>query len=104
MNNQEPEETHQMENLTIEPLVEIMKYSKVEKGDVLILRCERGKEYEEIKNMHSALKLLIQEKDLRILAMTPDQDMENLYLHIEAAKNFRETEMEQSTEVEKLDK
>jgi len=33
----------------LEPLVEIIKYSQVKNGDVLILRCERGQESEEIK-------------------------------------------------------
>jgi hypothetical protein len=73
-----------------EPLVEVLKYSQVKHGDVLILRCERGQENEEIKKMNSALKTLLIEKDLRILAVTPDLDMNSISISIEAAKNFKE--------------
>jgi len=73
-----------------EPLVEMLKYSQINKGDVLILRCEKGQENEEIKKMNQALKALLIEKDLRILAVTPDLDMNSIFLSIEAAKNFKE--------------
>jgi len=40
--------------------------------------------------MNSTLKSLLIEKDLRILAVTPDLDMNSIFLSIEAAKNFKE--------------
>ena len=79
----------------LEPLVEILKYSQVNEGDVLILRCEPGKENEEISKMHSKLKSLLIEKNLRILAVNPDQKMESLFLTIESVKNFQESMMEE---------
>jgi hypothetical protein len=74
----------------LEPVVEVMKYSKVNNGDVIILRCEAGKENEEISKMHSKLKSLIVEKNLRILAINPEFSMDRIFLALEAAKNFEE--------------
>lgn len=82
-------------NYDSEPLVEILKFSEVKNGDVLILRCERGKENEEISKMHSVLKSLIIEKDLRILAVNPNQDLGSIFLGIQAAQNFQESFIEQ---------
>jgi len=82
----------------LEPLVEIMKYSQVNDGDVLILRCENGKENEEILKMHTKLRSLIHEKNLRILALTPDFDTERLYNTIHFAKNFNESDHKNSEE------
>jgi hypothetical protein len=81
-------------NYDFEPLVEVLKFSEVKKGDVLLLRCEAGKENEEILKMHSALKSLILEKDLRILAVNPNQNMDSIFMSIKAAKNFKEDSME----------
>lgn len=88
-------------NSDFEPLVEVLKYSEVKNGDVIILRCEKGSEREEILKMHSTLRVLIEEKDLRILAVNPDQKMDDLYLHIQAAKNFKEEYMEEGEKGEK---
>jgi hypothetical protein len=82
-------------NYDFEPLVEILKFSEVKNGDVLILRCEPGKENEEISKMHSVLKSLIIEKDLRILAVNPNQDLDSIFLGIQAAQNFQESFIEQ---------
>jgi hypothetical protein len=81
----------------LEPLVEILKYSQVNKGDIVILRCEAGKENEEILKMHSKLKSLLIEKDLRILAVNPDQKMESLFLAIESVKSFQESMFEEQS-------
>jgi hypothetical protein len=82
-------------NYDFEPLVEVLKFSEVKKGDVLLLRCEAGKENEEILKMHSALKSLILEKDLRILAVNPNQNLDNIFTGIKAAKNFQENPIEE---------
>jgi hypothetical protein len=82
-------------NYEFEPLVEVLKYSKLKKKDVIILRCEHGKENEEILKMHSKLKTLLIEKDLRILAVTPDFDMNSLHIAIDSAKNFQDEDVEQ---------
>jgi hypothetical protein len=79
-------------NYTFEPLVEVLKYSEVKNGDVILLRCEAGTENEEIRKMHSSLRSLILEKDLRILAVNPNLEMNGLSLAIESAKNFKEQE------------
>jgi hypothetical protein len=82
-------------NYDFEPLVEVLKFSEVKKGDVLILRCEAGKENEEILKMHSALKSLILEKDLRILAVNPSQSMDSIFMGIKAAQGFSENYFEE---------
>ena len=56
----------------LEPMVEVMPYSKIKEKDVIILRCEKGEENQAISKINSALRVLINEKDLRILAVTPD--------------------------------
>jgi hypothetical protein len=86
------EEVH---NYEFEPLVEVLKYSQLKNKDVVILRCEEGKENEEIIKMHSKLKTLLIEKDLRILAVNPDFDMSSLRIAIESAKNFQEEYFEE---------
>ena len=72
----------------LEPMVEVMPYSKIQEKDVIILRCEKGEENQAISKMNSALRVLIDEKDLRILAVTPDFDTEKLFFAIEMAKNW----------------
>jgi hypothetical protein len=79
-------------NNEFEPMVEVLKYSKINNGDILILRCEAGKENEEISKMHSKLKALIIEKDLRILAINPEFSMQEIYLAIDSVRNFKESE------------
>jgi hypothetical protein len=86
------EEVH---NYEFEPLVEVLKYSQLKNKDVVILRCEEGKENEEIIKMHSKLKTLLIEKDLRILAVNPNFDMSSLHIAIESAKNFQEEYFEE---------
>jgi hypothetical protein len=74
----------------LEPVVEILKYSKIKKGDILVLRCEKGRENEEITKMHGKLKMLLVEKDLRILAVAPDDKIEELSVIIESIKNHKD--------------
>ena len=73
---------------SLAPMVEIVPYSKINEKDVIVLRCERGEENKAISKIHSALRVLIDEKDLRILAVTPDFDTDKLFFAIEAAKNW----------------
>ena len=78
-------------NYDFEPLVEVLKYSEVKKGDVLILRCKQGEENNEISKMHAVLKYLIFEKDLRVLAVNPEQSFDSIYMGIKAAQGFQES-------------
>jgi hypothetical protein len=73
---------------SLEPMIEVMPYSKIQEKDVIILRCEKGEENQAISKINSALRVLIDQKDLRILAVTPDFDTDKLFLAIEAAKNW----------------
>jgi hypothetical protein len=72
----------------LSPLVEIVPYSKINEKDVIVLRCEKGEENKAISKINSALRVLIDEKDLRILALTPDFDTDKLFLAIETAKSW----------------
>jgi len=72
----------------LSPLVEVVPYSKINEKDVIVLRCEKGEENKAISKINSALRVLIDEKDLRILALTPDFDTDKLFLAIEAAKSW----------------
>ena len=72
----------------LEPMVEVMSYSKIKEKDVIILRCEKGEENQAISKINSALRVLINEKDLRILAVTPDFDTEKLFFAIEMTKTW----------------
>ena len=72
----------------LEPMVEVMSYSKIKEKDVIILRCEKGEENQAISKINSALRVLINEKDLRILAVTPDFDTVKLFFSIEMTKNW----------------
>jgi hypothetical protein len=72
----------------LEPLIEVLPYSKIKERDVIILRCNKGEENEEIAKMNTTLKTLIQEKDLRILAVTPDFNLEDLSLAIQVVSNW----------------
>ena len=73
---------------SLEPMIEVMPYSRIQEKDVIILRCEKGEENQAISKINSALRVLIDQKDLRILAVTPDFDTDRLFLAIEAAKNW----------------
>lgn len=73
---------------SLEPMIEVMPYSSIQEKDVIILRCEKGEENQAISKINSALRVLIDQKDLRILAVTPDFDTDKLFLAIEAAKNW----------------
>jgi hypothetical protein len=73
---------------SLEPMIEVMPYSKIQEKDVIILRCEKGEENQAISKINSALRVLIDQKDLRILAVTPDFDTDKLFLAIETAKNW----------------
>lgn len=73
---------------SLEPMIEVMPYSRIQEKDVIILRCEKGEENQAISKINSALRVLIDQKDLRILAVTPDFDTDKLFLAIEAAKNW----------------
>ena len=75
---------------SLEPMIEVMPYSRIQEKDVIILRCEKGEENQAISKIHSALRVLIDQKDLRILAVTPDFDTDRLFLAIESAKNWEE--------------
>ena len=70
------------------PLVEIIPYSKLNDRDIIILRCNKGQENEALKEINSELIYLIKEKDLRILAVTPDFPAENLSVAIKTASEF----------------
>jgi hypothetical protein len=81
-------ETDFNKEYSLEPMIEVMPYSKIQEKDVIILRCEKGEENQAISKINSALRVLIDQKDLRILAVTPDFDTDRLFLAIEAAKNW----------------
>jgi len=72
------------------PFVEVIRYSEINTGDVLVLRCERGKENESILKMRSALRKIMIEKDLKILAVTPELNMENLSIVIQSVAKYEE--------------
>jgi hypothetical protein len=75
---------------TLEPMIEVMPYSKIKERDVIVLRCEKGEENAAISKINSALRVLIDEKDLRILALTPDYDTESLSIAVQTASNWEE--------------
>jgi hypothetical protein len=75
-----------------EPLVEVIQYSRIKEKDVLILRCKKGEERNALLNMRSELKALIQQKDLRILAVNEDTDFSQLSMLINATKEYNEEE------------
>lgn len=83
-------EVDEEKQYSLEPLVEVLSYSKIKKGDILVLRCEKGRENEEIAKMHGKLKMLLVEKDLRILAVAPHDKIEELSVIIESIKNHKD--------------
>jgi hypothetical protein len=82
------------EKIKEEPLVEVIHYSKIKEKDVILLRCKKGEEKKALIEMRSELKALIQQKDLRILAVNEDVDFSQLRLMVEATKEYNEEESE----------
>ena len=72
---------------SLEPLVEVLSYSKIKYGDVLILRCKNGKENAEISKLHPKLKMLLSEKNLKILALNKEDRIEDLSLVVQLVKS-----------------
>lgn len=72
----------------LHPLVEVIPYSKLNEKDIIIIRCKKGQENEALKAINSELISLIKEKDLRILALTPDFPVENLSIVIKNVSEF----------------
>ena len=77
-----------------EPLVEIIPYSRIGEKDILLLRCKRGDEKKALLEMRSELKFIIQQKDLRILAVNEDIDFSQLSILIQATKEYEEKPIE----------
>jgi hypothetical protein len=80
------------QELKEEPLVEVIPYSRVKEKDILILRCKKGEEKDAILNMREELKAIIQQKDLRILAVSKDVNFSQLSIMVEATKEYKEKE------------
>ena len=74
----------------LQPLVEIIPYSKIQEKDVIILRCEKGQENQAISKINFTLRSLINEKNLRILDVTPHFDKEKLFFAIEMTKAWED--------------
>jgi hypothetical protein len=72
----------------LEPMIEVIPFSRIKEKDVIVLRCEKGEENLAISKIHSELRALIDEKDLKILAVTPDFDAQKISIGIELAKNW----------------
>lgn len=81
-------------------LVKVIEYDKIKKGDIIIVECEKGKENEFLSKANNQLKSIINEKDLRILAITPDFDMFSLKHVVEIIKDICENQEEQESEAE----
>ena len=73
-----------------ELLVEIIPSSKIKEKDILILRCKKGEERKSILEMREELKAIIQQKDLRILAVSPDTNFSQLSILVQAAKEYEQ--------------
>jgi len=80
------------QELKEEPLVEVIPYSRIKEKDILILRCKKGEEKQGILNMREELKAIIQQKDLRILAVNKDVNFSQLSVMVEATKEYKEKE------------
>jgi hypothetical protein len=65
-------------DIEVKNLVKIIDYNNVKNGDIIIIECEKGKENEFLAKTNEEFKSLIAEKDLRILAVTPDFDLSSL--------------------------
>lgn len=75
-----------------EPLVKIIDVSSLNRGDVLLVECRKGMENEFLKKVNEELKPLILEKDLRVLAVSPEFDSLLLYKAVEFIKSYNEKE------------
>jgi|LauGreDrversion4_2_1035121.scaffolds.fasta_scaffold07042_11 hypothetical protein len=84
--------TNPTEELKEEPLVEVIPCSRVKEKDILILRCKKGEEKNALLDMRSELKALIQQKDLRILAVSNKVNFSQLSIMTQAAKEYNEEE------------
>ena len=80
------------EKLKEEPLVEVIPYSRIKEKDILILRCKKGEEKNALINMRNELKALIQQKDLRILAVSESISFSELSIMTQATKEYDEKE------------
>lgn len=80
------------EKLKEEPLVEVIPYSRIKEKDILILRCKKGEEKNTLINMRNELKALIQQKDLRILAVSESISFSELSIMTQATKEYNEEE------------
>lgn len=69
-------------------LVKVIEYKKIRQGDIVIIECEKGKENEFLAKANEELKSIIAEKDLRILAVTPDFDLSSLKQVVEVIKDI----------------
>lgn len=74
-----------------EPMVEVIPYSRIREKDVILLRCKKGEEKKSLLEMRSELKALIQQKDLRILAVSENVDFSHLSFMVQAAQEYQET-------------
>jgi hypothetical protein len=77
-----------------EQLVEVIPYARINDKDILILRCKKGDERKALLEMRSELKFIIQQKDLRILAVNEDIDFSQLSILIQATKEYEEKPIE----------
>lgn len=80
------------QELKEEPLVEVIPYSRIKEKDILILRCKKGEEKDAILNMRKELKAIVQQMDLRILAVNDDINFSQLSIMVEATKEYKEEE------------
>lgn len=78
------------QELKEEPLVEVIPYSRIKNKDILILRCKKGEEKDAILNMRKELKAIVQQMDLRILAVNDDVNFSQLSIMVQAAKEYEE--------------
>lgn len=78
------------QELKEEPLVEVIPYSRIKNKDILVLRCKKGEEKDAILNMRKELKAIVQQMDLRILAVNDDVNFSQLSIMVQAAKEYEE--------------
>jgi hypothetical protein len=75
-------------DISVKNLVKVIDYNKVKKGDIVIIECEKGKENEFLAKTNEEFKSIIAEKDLRILAVTPDFDLSSLKHVVEVIRDI----------------
>jgi hypothetical protein len=89
-------ESEKETDIKVKPLVKVIEYKKIKKGDIIIIECEKGKENEFLAKADSELKSIITEKDLRILAVTPDFDIFSLKHVVEVIRDICNKEEKQA--------